>query len=215
MLHRHDEAGIDGQTRERNPAAAMRTCLCLSITVCGLALRKFGLGLGLPFHLVKYGGSILWGAMVFFLLAIAASRLSRPRIVLIAAAIAIRVELFRLVHTPWLDDFRLTSAGALLLGRVFSVWNMLAYGVGIAFAMWLDRLAANGAHKSTQLSPGEINYLDIFKAITELRVRPSESEISMRRKCSPSGASASGMSMPVGWVNRATRGVISISGVLR
>ena len=130
-----------------------RAGLCLSIIVCGLALRKFGPGLGLPFHLVKYGGSILWGAMVFFLLAIAGSRLSRPRIALIAAAIAVCVELFRLVHTPWLDDFRLTSAGALLLGRVFSPWNMLAYGGGIAFAMWLDRLAVNGKQKGAAPHP--------------------------------------------------------------
>jgi hypothetical protein len=125
-----------------------RACLCLSIIVCGLALRKFGLGLGLSFHVVKYGGSILWAAMVFFLVATAASsRLSRPRVALIAAAIAICVELFRLVHTPWLDDFRLTTLGALLLGRVFSPWNMLAYGVGIILGMLLDYLAVKGLQK--------------------------------------------------------------------
>jgi hypothetical protein len=49
------------------------------------------------------------------------------------------VELFRLVHAPWLDAFRLTLAGALLLGRIFSPWDMLAYGVGIVMAMLLDR----------------------------------------------------------------------------
>jgi hypothetical protein len=130
-----------------------RASLCLSIIVAGLALRKFGLGLGLSFHVVKYGGSILWGAMVFFLVAISASRLSRPRIALMAAAIAICVELFRLIHAPWLDDFRMTSAGALLLGRVFSPWNMLAYGVGIVFAMWLDRFAVTGAQKGAQPHP--------------------------------------------------------------
>jgi hypothetical protein len=27
-----------------------------------------------------------------------------------------------------------------LLGRIFSPWNMLAYGVGIIFGMLLDRL---------------------------------------------------------------------------
>ena len=43
-------------------------------------------------------------------------------------------KLFRLYHTPWLDGFRLTTAGALLLGRVFSLWNMLAYAIGIAAA---------------------------------------------------------------------------------
>jgi hypothetical protein len=36
---------------------------------------------------------------------------------------------------------RLTLPGALLLGHIFSPWNMLAYGVGIALAMGLDRCA--------------------------------------------------------------------------
>lgn len=125
----------------------VRACLCLSIIACGLALRQFGPGLGLSFPVVKYGGSILWGAMVFFLVAISASWRSRPRIALIAATIAVGVELFRLVHAPWLDEFRLTTAGALLLGRVFSALNMLAYGVGIVLAMWLDSFAANRAPK--------------------------------------------------------------------
>jgi hypothetical protein len=78
--------------------------------------------------------------MVFFLVAMAAPTRSPSAIALISATVAICVELFRLVHTPWLDDFRLTTLGALLIGRVFSPWNMLAYGVGIVLAMWLDRL---------------------------------------------------------------------------
>jgi hypothetical protein len=121
----------------------VRACLCLSIIILGLALRGYGLGLGSPPFIVKYGGSLLWGAMVFFIVAIAGSSLSRRSIALISAAIAICVELFRLVHAPWLDAFRLTLAGALLLGRVFSPWNMLAYGVGIVLAMWLDRFATS------------------------------------------------------------------------
>jgi hypothetical protein len=120
----------------------VRACLCLSIIVSGLALRGFGLGLGLPPAIVKYGGSVLWGTMVFFLVAIAASSQSRRSIALISASIAVCVELFRLVHAPWLDAFRLTMAGALLLGRVFSPWNMLAYGSGVVFGMLLDRLGA-------------------------------------------------------------------------
>jgi hypothetical protein len=117
----------------------VRVGLCLSIIACGLALRRVGLGFGLPAAVVKYGGSILWGSMVFFLVAMAASNRSRLSIALIASAIAGCVELFRLVHTPWLDAFRLTLAGALLLGRVFSPWDMVAYGIGIALAIGLDR----------------------------------------------------------------------------
>jgi hypothetical protein len=132
-----------------------RACLCFSIIVCGLALRTFGLGLGLPSVLVKYGGSMLWGTMVFFLAAIAAPGQPRWRMALISALLAVCVELFRLVHTPWLDDFRLTTAGALLLGRVFSPSNMLAYGVGIMLGMILDRLARSAF---TRLSAQHIPY---------------------------------------------------------
>ena len=127
------------RTRTLGAATIRRACLCLSIIVCGLALRKFGPGLGLPSVLVKYGGSMLWGTMVFFLVAIAAPGQSHRRMALISILLAVCVELFRLVHTPWLDDFRLTTLGALLLVRVFSPWNMLAYGVGILLGTWLDR----------------------------------------------------------------------------
>ena len=118
----------------------VRALLCLSIIAAGLALRGFGLGLGLSAFTVKYGGSILWGAMVFFLVAIVASRSTRRSVVMIAAVIAVGVELFRLVHTPWLDSFRLTMAGALLLGRIFSPWDILAYAIGIALGALLDNL---------------------------------------------------------------------------
>jgi hypothetical protein len=128
-------------------ALIVRACLCLLMMMSGLALRAFGFGLGLPALVVKYGGSLLWAAMVFFLVAMVASHLSRLNVALISAAIAVGVELFRLVHAPWLDAFRLTLAGALLLGRIFSPWNMLAYGVGIVLAVWLDRFAISAIGK--------------------------------------------------------------------
>lgn len=139
------------RTRTLGAATITRACLCLLIIVCGLALRKFGLGLGLPSPVVKYGGSMLWGTMVLFLVAMAAPGQSRWRMALISALLAVCVELFRLVHTPWLDDFRLTTAGALLLGRVYSPWNMLAYGLGIALGVLLDRLGRS-AFTRTRLS---------------------------------------------------------------
>ena len=61
-------------------------------------------------------------------------------IALISAAIAVGVELFRLVHAPWLDAFRLTLAGRAAARPHLLAWNMLAYGVGIVLAVLLDRL---------------------------------------------------------------------------
>ena len=126
-----------------------RAFLCLGVIVAGLTLRRFGLGLGIPSAIVKYGGSILWGAMVFFLVALAIPGFSRLRIAEISAVIAVGVELLRLVHTPWLDEFRLTLAGALLLGRIFSAWDILAYGAGIWLAMLLDYLTVPALTEAT------------------------------------------------------------------
>jgi hypothetical protein len=139
----------DGDDLRGSPRIA-RILSCLAIIALGLALRGVGVGfgLGLPRIIVKYGGSVLWAAMVFFLVAIAAPRLKRRHIAMIAAAIAIGVELFRLVHTPALDAFRLTLTGALLLGRIFSPWDILAYGFGILLGMVIDRLASEAQSAS-------------------------------------------------------------------
>ena len=130
-----------------------RASLCLAVIAAGLALRRFGLEIGLPAVIVKYGGSILWGTMVYLLIALATPRSSQSQIASLATIIAVGVELVRLVHTPWLDHFRLTLAGAILLGRIFSLWNILAYGAGIAMAVLLDRLVQSVQPKETLHSP--------------------------------------------------------------
>ncbi|WP_453955311.1 ribosomal maturation YjgA family protein [Bradyrhizobium sp. USDA 377] len=119
-----------------------RAALALVVIACGLSLRWYGFPLGLPAFVVKYGGSLLWATMVFLLVGVLLPRLSRMQITVIAVVIAVVVEFSRLVHVPWLDAFRLTTAGALLLGRIFSQWNLVAYAIGIAFGVWIDRLVA-------------------------------------------------------------------------
>ncbi|OWV68139.1 hypothetical protein ATY76_14630 [Rhizobium sp. R339] len=121
---------------------AQRLAALFVIILSGLALRRFGYAADLPFFLVKYGGSLLWGSMVYVLLALAVTaliaRVPPAAIAALALAVAICVEFFRLYHTPWLDAFRLTTPGALLLGRVFSLWNILAYAIGIVVACAFD-----------------------------------------------------------------------------
>ena len=99
-------------------------------------LRGLGLRLGLPAFVVKYGGSALWKAMVFFLVALAGSRLSRPGFVRISAAIAIIVEAGPYAGARRLSAGRRAAAGPHLLGLEH------AYGVEIIVAMGLDRFAA-------------------------------------------------------------------------
>ncbi|MCJ2082885.1 DUF2809 domain-containing protein [Methylobacterium sp. J-090] len=114
----------------------------LAVVATGTALRL--VPVGFPPGIVKYGGSILWGAMVYGLVATLLPR-PRRRIVVLAAVVALAVELFRLVHTPGLDAFRLTLAGQLLLGRIFSPWNVVAYGTGITVAALVDLRLRRGS----------------------------------------------------------------------
>jgi hypothetical protein len=122
--------------------SAGRLISTIAVVAAGLALRRFGYDLGLSFVVVKYGGSALWGALVYLLLGVLLYRSGQASIVACAFVIAACVELLRLYHSPWLDSFRLTTVGALLLGRVFSLWNILAYFSGIGFAALLERLGA-------------------------------------------------------------------------
>ena len=101
------------------------------VAIClGLALRLGPWHLPLTVH--HYGGGVLWGAMVVSLVVFA-----RPRSwgwaasVTAACACAAAVELPRLYHAPVLDAFRKTMPGQLLLGSIFSTWNLVAYAVGI------------------------------------------------------------------------------------
>lgn len=104
--------------------------LALVVIAAGLALRLIPWGLPLPVH--HYGGGLLWGAMFYGLVAAARPPGWGVPACLAAAFLATAaIEFSRLVRTPELDAFRTTLAGQLLLGRIFSAWNLLAYAVGI------------------------------------------------------------------------------------
>ncbi|SCB61997.1 Protein of unknown function [Rhizobium aethiopicum] len=129
---------MDNFLEARRRSQFLRLAAVLVVIAAGLVLRHFGYTVGLPFIIVKYGGSALWGAMVYLLVALVFGKSPRAVIAITALVVAICVELFRLYHTPWLDAFRLTTAGALLLGRIFSLWNILGYAIGIAAAYVFD-----------------------------------------------------------------------------
>jgi len=62
-------------------------------------------------------------------------------LVLIASmsgTVATAVEIFKLYRSPGMDAFRLTPLGMLMLGRVFSGWDIVAYWIAIAAGVGLD-----------------------------------------------------------------------------
>jgi len=117
--------------------------LILLTIVAGLVLRR--VPLGLPYVLVKFGGSMLWAMMVYWIFAAIRPDAGSTTIAVNAALFAAMVEFFKLYHEPVLDAFRRTLAGALLLGRFFSWWDIVAYLAAIALAMTIDnRLIRRG-----------------------------------------------------------------------
>lgn len=110
----------------------------LAAIISGITLRM--VPLGLPYYFVKYGGGVIWGAMVYAMVAFCLPLARIRTIVLSALIVALLSELFRLYQTPELDAFRRTIAGQLLLGRIFSLWNVVGYSLGILLAAAGDRL---------------------------------------------------------------------------
>ena len=126
----------------RRGGALIYFAAAASVIATGLLLRL--VPVGLPAFVVKYGGSVLWAAMVYFLLAGLLRDRRRLTVALIACVVAGAVELSRLWHFPALDAFRLTRAGILLLGRVFSLWHFAIYWATIVVTAAADRAIVRG-----------------------------------------------------------------------
>ena len=100
--------------------------------------------LGLPWFVVKYGGSTMWALMVYWVLAFLWPQVRPQWLALAAGVIATLVELQRLYHSPGLDAARHSLAGILLLGNFFSVRDIVAYWAAIVVGAALDGLGAPG-----------------------------------------------------------------------
>lgn len=122
----------------------LSSALMLATVAAGLIFRFAPFGL--PFFIVKYGGSTMWALMFYWVLSTLLPAWRIPSIVVLAGVLTTAVEFFKLYHSPGVDAFRLTLPGILLLGRFFSVWDIVAYWAAIlagAFADWYLRPSAS------------------------------------------------------------------------
>lgn len=119
--------------KDRLHRAGLHLAAALVVMVGGLVWRL--VPLGLPGFFLNYGGGVLWGAMVLLIVGATTDKTRWWVAPVAAASIALAAELFRLYHAPTLDAFRATLAGALLLGRIFNPWNIVAYWLGIALVL--------------------------------------------------------------------------------
>jgi hypothetical protein len=120
---------------------SISSLIFLLITIpIGFAVRF--LPLHLPWFLYKYLGSALWAIALYWFLATLLPKLRPIAIATLAIVIATLLELSRLIPIAPIDAFRLTFAGQILLGRFFSVKNIVAYLFAIALTGALDNFLA-------------------------------------------------------------------------
>lgn len=110
----------------------------MAVTVAaGLAIRFAPLGL--PPFVVKYGGSTMWALMAYWIVSTLLPSWRLLPLVLLTGTLATAVEFVKLYRSPLLDAFRLTLPGIVLLGRIFSVWDIVAYWLAIFAGALVDR----------------------------------------------------------------------------
>jgi len=117
-----------------------------------LVLLLVALGLGsrrpeLPRFVIFYAGDVLWGTFFYFSFAVVRPRAVRAWLFAAALFSTELIELSQLYHAPWIDHFRDTRIGGLLLGHDFSWHDVICVAVGSALGVSLDLgLAAPSRH---------------------------------------------------------------------
>ena len=128
---------------QRSRPIALSITLIVATMIAGLTIRF--VPLGLPPIIVKYGGSMLWALMIYWIVS-ALLPSSRLLAAVTTAILRAGIEFFKLHHAPGLDAFRLTIPGVLLLGRFFSAWDILAYWLAILIGFLIDHHICSAAN---------------------------------------------------------------------
>jgi hypothetical protein len=111
------------------------------LIVCGLGSRRLG---NAPAWVTLYVGDVAWGALFFTLFCVLWPRLSTGAAWLAAVLVTELIEFSELYHSPWLDTFRATRAGGLLLGHAFSWSDVVCVALGASLAALADRALLPG-----------------------------------------------------------------------
>ena len=106
--------------------------------------------IGLPLLIVKYGGSFLWAATVYWFIAFFLSRQRPFALGLVAIVITAAVEFFKRVQSPELDSIRNTFFGKVILGRYFSYRDIAVYWFAVFCCVWIDHSAIHNRNASKE-----------------------------------------------------------------
>ncbi|GKX28785.1 hypothetical protein SH1V18_12650 [Vallitalea longa] len=110
--------------------------ITLIIIVLGLLSREIR---GIPLFM----GDVFWAMMVFYIIAILLDKKSDLFIFVSSVIITYIVEFTQLYHRPWIDDFRRTPIGHILLGQGFLFSDLIAYLAGIIIGYYIKKTIDN------------------------------------------------------------------------
>ncbi|HEU4473034.1 MAG TPA: DUF2809 domain-containing protein [Flavisolibacter sp.] len=111
---------------------AKRRVIYLALLVftiaAGLATRLYGHAL--PGVLANYGGDLLYASFIFFCFRFLLPELPARFILLMAWLFCLCIELLQLWKAPWLQAWRQTRIGGLILGYEFLWSDLICYALG-------------------------------------------------------------------------------------
>ena len=111
------------------------------VVLLGLASRHYSDLI--PPVVASYAGDTLWALTAFLGIGILFPGSSTARVGLAAMLFAVSIELSQLYQTPWINQLRNTTLGALILGQGFLWSDILCYAIGVGsgyiLELWLYR----------------------------------------------------------------------------
>jgi hypothetical protein len=126
---------------QMTPGVSIRAWyVAFAVTTIGLGLWVHRSGGGLGTVARDFIGDALWAMMVTWWISALLPRACILARGAAALAICFAVEFSQLMHTPWLDAFRRTPYGHLVLGNGFDSRDLVAYVSGVVIAVLLERL---------------------------------------------------------------------------
>jgi hypothetical protein len=122
--------------RPASRSRALYALLVVAVIASGLLWRS-GL-LPLPPIASKYGGDVLLALMVFFWFGLLFPRSPTSAVAMLAIGFSSTVEFSQLYHAPWIDAWRSTLPGRLILGSTFNWFDIPDYALGVAIGAGVE-----------------------------------------------------------------------------
>ena len=126
------------------------TCLAIMLLLIPLGFVCRFVPLGLPYVLVKYGGSFLWASTVYWFIGYFLARQKSVTLALLSLVVTAAIEFLKRVQSSTLENIRNTFFGIMILGRRFSYTDIAVYWIAILCMLWLDHSAIHARSTSKE-----------------------------------------------------------------